>query len=33
MVMAPAPAVLVIANLAVDLAYSWIDPRIRLETS
>ena len=24
-------AVLVIANLAVDLAYSWIDPRIRLE--
>ena len=26
-------AVLVIANLAVDLAYSWIDPRIRLETS
>ncbi len=26
-------AVLVIANLAVDLAYSWIDPRIRLEAS
>ena len=25
--------VLVIANLAVDLAYSWIDPRIRLEAS